>query len=334
LAIAQEHAQLIGGRITVTSSPGQGSVFTLWLPVEMHADDTRIKLATTPAEAVGRTSLEPVAVASIPGQGQRILVVEDNEAAILQLTDLLRTEGYQVQVARNGQIALEQIAQSPPAVMILDLMMPEVDGFQVLKAVREKEQTAHLPVLILTAKHVSREELSFLTSNHVQQLIQKGDINKAGLLAAVARMVAPPPDAPVLTTRRHRPARPGNPVVLIVEDNADNLCTARALLEERYQVIEAQDGRAGVDQARTHRPDVILMDISLPVMDGLEALAAIRADESLRHIPVIATTACAMKGDRETILSHGFDGYISKPLDAALLKKLLSETLDCEVAHG
>jgi CheY-like chemotaxis protein len=213
-------------------------------------------------------------------------------------------------------------------------MMPEVDGFQVLKAVREKEQTAHLPVLILTAKHVTREELSFLTSNHVQQLIQKGDINKAGLLAAVARMVAPHPDAPVLTTRRHRPARPGKPVVLIVEDNPDNLCTARALLEERYQVIEAQDGRAGVEQAHTHRPDVILMDISLPVMDGLAALAAIRADESLRHIPVIAATASAMKGDRETILSHGFDGYISKPLDAALLKKLLSEALDCEVAHG
>jgi CheY-like chemotaxis protein len=237
-------------------------------------------------------------------------------------------------VACNGQVALEQIAQAPPAAMILDLMMPEVDGFQVLKAVREKEQTAHLPVLILTAKHVTREELSFLTSNHVQQLIQKGDINKAGLLAAVARMVAHSPEAPALTTRRRRPARPGKPVVLIVEGNPDNLRTARALLEEDYQVVEAQDGRTGVEQAHTHRPDVILMDISLPVMDGLEALAAIRADESLRPIPVIAVTASAMKGDRETILSHGFDGYISKPLDAALLKKLLSETLDCEVAHG
>jgi CheY-like chemotaxis protein len=211
--------------------------------------------------------------------------------------------------------------------------MPKVDGFQVLKAVREKEQTAHLPVLILTAKHVTREELSFLTSNHVQQLIQKGDINKAGLLAAVARMVAPS-EAPALTTRRRRPARPGKPVVLIVEGNPDNLRTARALLEEDYQVVEAEDGRAGVEQAHTHRTDVILMDISLPVMDGLADLAAIRADESLRHIPIIAVTASAMKGDREMILSHGFDGYISKPLDAALLKKLLSETLDCEVAHG
>jgi CheY-like chemotaxis protein len=180
---------------------------------------------------------------------------------------------------------------------------------------------------------VTREELSFLTSNHVQQLIQKGDINKAGLLAAVARMVAPS-EAPALTTRRRRPARPGKPVVLIVEGNPDNLRTARALLEEDYQVVEAEDGRAGVEQAHTHRTDVILMDISLPVMDGLADLAAIRADESLRHIPIIAVTASAMKGDREMILSHGFDGYISKPLDAALLKKLLSETLDCEVAHG
>jgi signal transduction histidine kinase/DNA-binding response OmpR family regulator/HAMP domain-containing protein len=336
LAIAKEHAQLIGGRITVESAPGQGSVFTLWLPLEWPADGARTWPDTAArTEAVEHVSLAPPAgAAPIRGQGQRILVVEDNESAILQLTDLLMSEGYQVQVACNGQVALEQIAQAPPAAMILDLMMPEVDGFHVLKAVRGKEQTAHLPVLILTAKHVTREELSFLTSNHVQQLITKGDINKAGLLAAVARMVAAPPAAPVLTSHRRRPARPGKPMVLLVEDNRDNLCTARALLEDRYQIIEALDGREGLEQARAHRPDVILMDVALPVMDGLEALAAIRADESLRHTPVIAATASAMKGDRETILSHGFDGYISKPLDAELLRKMLGEALDYEVPHG
>jgi CheY-like chemotaxis protein len=246
------------------------------------------------------------------------LLVEDNEPAIIQLTDILYAEGYRVQVARNGKEALAQIEQTLPAAMILDLMMPEVDGFHVLKAIRSAERTAHLPVLILTAKFVTTQELSFLTENNIQQLIQKGDINKAGLLAAVARMVAP----------RRRPARSGKPVVLVVEDNPDNLATARALLEESYHVIEAQDGRAGVEQARTHQPDLILMDIALPVLDGIKALQEIRQDEILRHIPVIAVTASAMKGDRGTILAHGFDGYISKPIDAELLKKTLREALD------
>jgi CheY-like chemotaxis protein len=254
------------------------------------------------------------------------LLVEDNEPAIIQLTDILYAEGYRVQVARNGKEALAQIEQTLPAAMILDLMMPEVDGFHVLKAIRSAERTAHLPVLILTAKFVSTQELSFLTENNIHQLIQKGDINKTGLLAAVARMVAPRHEVPPSLCRR--PARSSKLVVLVVEDNPDNLRTARALLEESYHVIEAHDGRAGVEQARRHQPDLILMDIAMPVLDGIKALREIRQDEILRHIPVIAVTASAMKGDRGTILAHGFDGYISKPIDAELLKKTLREALD------
>jgi CheY-like chemotaxis protein len=232
-------------------------------------------------------------------------------------------------VAHNGQEALAKIAQNLPAAMILDLMMPEVDGFAVLKAIRGLERTARLPVLILTAKHVTREELSFLKGNHIHQLLQKGDVNKAGLLAEVARMVAPPQAQPApQPARRRRAARPGKPIVLVVEDNPDNLRTARALLADRYEVLEAQDGRAGVELARTHRPDVVLMDISLPVLDGIEALAAIRSDPALSHIPVIAATASAMKGDRATILAHGFNAYISKPLDHEALMKMLREMLD------
>jgi two-component system cell cycle response regulator DivK len=113
----------------------------------------------------------------------------------------------------------------------------------------------------------------------------------------------------------------------VVEDNVDSLRTARALLQERYEVIEALDGRAGVDLARRRPPDLILMDIALPVMDGLQAIAEIRTDEALRDIPVFAVTASAMTGDRETILAHGFDGYISKPIDHELLMTTLTEAL-------
>ncbi len=323
LAIARRLASLMGGVITVKSAPGQGSTFTLRLPLAL---DT----ATSGPGTTQRREVEsvPRPAAARPGQGHTVLVVEDSEPAIIQLKDILETQGYRIRVAHNGKEALEEIEQALPDAVILDLMMPEVDGFAVLKAIRGTERTSQLPVLILTAKHVTKEELSFLKSNHIHQLIQKGDINKAGLLAAVAGMLVSPRQEPeARTPLRRRPVRPGKPLILVVEDNPDNLRTAKALLDQRYQIIEAADGRAGLEQARVHQPDLILMDISLPGEDGAQTLRAIRNEEILRPIPVIALSARAMKGDREKILDHGFDGYVSKPIDEGLLMKTLQEAL-------
>jgi len=125
----------------------------------------------------------------------------------------------------------------------------------------------------------------------------------------------------------------GKPLVLVVEDNPDNLSTMRALLRNTCTMIEAGDGKAGLEQARRRKPDLILMDLALPVMDGYAALAAIREDEALRDIPVVAVTARAMKGDRESILSRGFDGYVSKPIEAELLKKTIEEVLHGNKYH-
>jgi CheY-like chemotaxis protein len=113
-----------------------------------------------------------------------------------------------------------------------------------------------------------------------------------------------------------------------VEDNPDNLRTMKALLGDRYHIVDAGDGRAGIELARRHLPDLVLTDIALPGLDGIQALREIREDKALRHIPVVAVTASAMKGDREEILAHGFDGYLAKPLDHDALINLLREFLD------
>lgn len=115
--------------------------------------------------------------------------------------------------------------------------------------------------------------------------------------------------------------------ILIVEDNDLNLELATQLLEDKHVVLSARDGEQGVVAALAERPDLILMDISLPRLDGFGAVAKIRADENVKRTPVIALTAHAIRGDRERMLAAGFDGYVSKPIDEELLFATIEELL-------
>ncbi len=320
LAIAKKYAELLSGNLSVKSELGKGSVFSLTLPVKL---DLPASGKTPVRPEPDRSRLNAVA-------GKKILVVEDTEEVIIQMKDILVEQGYLISVARNGREALEMLKTSLPDAITLDLMMPDMDGFQLLKAIREMKNTSEIPVLILTAKHVTKEELSFLKSNHIHQLIQKGDVNRKELLSAVAKMATSSKSRPSgLARKKASGKKPGEkPVVLIVEDNPDNMLTAKALLQDTFLVIEAGDGAQGVEKAIAHKPDLILMDISLPVLDGIEAFRRIRENESLCRIPVVALTASAMKGHREKILGYGFNGYVSKPIDEMLLKKTVEDTLN------
>jgi CheY-like chemotaxis protein len=114
----------------------------------------------------------------------------------------------------------------------------------------------------------------------------------------------------------------------VVEDNPDNRLLLQAILEDLYRIDEYEDGLQALDGLRASRPDLVLLDISLPGMDGVEVLRHIRADEGLRGLPVIALTAHAMAGDRERFLDAGFDGYLSKPIvDDELLLAAIEERL-------
>jgi len=322
LAIAKKYSELMGGSITVESVIGKGSVFTIKLPLIMTKAGTNKAFEF---EGDIRSAIKPSEVIT---KGKSILLVEDSEPAIIQTTDILREQGYKVVVARNGIEALKQLETMQPDGMMLDLMMPEMDGFQVLKSIRDEDKYAHIPVLILTAKHITKDELSFLKSNHVYQLIQKGAIDKKELLISVGNLVNSKNEITTKDDVKTNKIGHKKPTVLVVEDNADNMIFTKLFLGDGYEIIEATDGKSGVDKAIKHNPDLILMDISLPGMNGFEAFSEIRKAIELRKTPIVALTASAMAGNREEILDYGFDGYISKPIDEKNMNEVIKRCLN------
>jgi signal transduction histidine kinase/CheY-like chemotaxis protein/CHASE3 domain sensor protein len=331
LSIAKRYAHMLGGTIYVKSTPGKGSDFTFILPLEPLESK-----ATESSPVIRRPSGTPakktVTEDKTQAKEKTILIVEDSEPAIIQLKDILNEAGFQVLAAHNGREALDQITKTPPDAMILDLMMPEIDGYQVLQAVRANADTVHLPVLVLTAKHLEGKDLKNLKQNHIYQLLQKGEVNREQLLQLIFNMVFPSekvsgkvPDKKTESHGTIKIKQGEKPLILVVEDNVDNLLTIKSMLGDDYRVIEAYDGQDGIAKARANHPDLILMDIAMPVMNGFRAFDAIRKEESMKLIPILAVTASAMTADREEILHYGFDGYISKPIDIDKFEKTINK---------
>ena len=322
---------------------------------------------------------------------RRLLVVEDSEPAIIQIRHILERQGYVVDVARHGQQAIDALPGNIPDGVILDLMMPGMDGFEVLNHIRSNPTTAMLPVLVLTAKDLTSADLQRLSSDNVQQLVRKGDVDQEELLFKIRLMLGSVPKAdltpqPKSSGERNSPkakplnsppgrgngwvaesdsmsmsetqpnpslkgnsssrsgsdnkkstpekaSGPGDEVdperatILVVEDYADNMLTLRAILQHQYRLVEAVDGEDGLQQAFKTLPTVILLDLSLPKMDGFEVVARLKDHAATRSIPVIALTAHAMTGDREKAMNAGCDDYLSKPIEPETLLACLEKWL-------
>jgi signal transduction histidine kinase/CheY-like chemotaxis protein/HAMP domain-containing protein len=319
LAIAKKYAQLLKGSIEVVSELNVGSSFTLSLPILFDA------AASTHSLDVVHIQHETQDIKTIKNLNSKtILLVDDNETALIQIRDLLSETGIHVLTASNAQDAFSIIDKNMPDAMVLDLMMPDIDGFKMLEILRNAPHTAHIPVLILSAKHLTKEDLKFLKRNNVHELILKGSIQRESLQNAIGSM---------LNTKQAK-KKPNmirqdkeKPLVLVVEDNLDNMITVKALLTDQYRIIEAFNGQEAIDKAKNNLPDLILMDIALPDINGIDAYKKIRTLKALDNTPVIALTASAMEHDRESILLHGFDAFIAKPINSKEFFTVIEEVL-------
>jgi CheY-like chemotaxis protein len=289
-----------------------------------------------------------------------VLVVDDAAADAAELAGHLGREGYATVVASSGAEALRLAEQLRPFAITLDVFMPGLDGWEVLLSLKRSPATAAIPVIIvsvsedratglalgavgLVPKPVDPEVLFsefrrlagsasplVLSSSEREQHLGRVAVmvEKSRLTDGESpdrRPVASPAPVSALRPRPASPVRPVGhvPTVLAVEDNADNMTTLRAVLGGRWRMLEARDGEEGYDLAVRHLPDLVLLDMSLPKLDGLGVLAKLRAHPAAGGLRVVALTALAMKGDRERIIAAGCDDYLSKPIEVDRLLEVV-----------
>ncbi len=231
-----------------------------------------------------------------------ILVVDDDASTREMVCRHLQHAGFTTAQARDGEEALLRIRVSPPALVILDLVMPGVDGFEVLR--RMRADGAITPVVVLTGKELVKGEEEELR-NGLARIITKGGL-------ATEQIVQ---QAKVLLLQQREVESARLPRILYVEDSPQNRDIVRRYLYGEFDVIEAEDGEHGLDRAARDAPDLILMDLSLPRVDGWEATRRLKAAPATAGIPVIALSAHAGREDQLRARSAGCVEYLTKPVE-------------------
>jgi CheY-like chemotaxis protein len=286
-------------------------------------------------DAVDDTSARSrVSLAGVP-----VLVVDDNATNRRILEQMLRGWDMEPTLAVDGLDALDAMARMHESgqafrLVITDVEMPRLDGFELVEHIRARPDLDTVPIMMVSSAQ-RRQEIERCRSLGIEAFLTK-PVRQSQLRRAIVSALGTSSDAPELssaTPPRPRPTPQSRRVlrVLVAEDNPVNQKLASSLLRrEGHVVVIAENGQQAVEQAEQGQFDVILMDVQMPVLGGLEATAKIRERERSgeSHIPIIALTAHAMDGDRESCLAAGMDGYLSKPMRADQLFAAIDAVVD------
>ncbi len=320
LAISARLVSMMGGRIWVESEVGNGTQVHFTAQFNVPDDAAPGEMADLP---------------EIP-RGARVLVVDDNRTSLRILDEMLRRWNMEPTAVQGVEAALRELAAAreaaePFALILTDMYMPGLDGITLVESIRQRPELATPAIMMLTPAGFGRNSERCRELGVPACLLKP--IRQAELRGAVAHTLGAQEQQGEIETAAP-PAtespRHSSPAlrILLVEDNVVNQRVAARLLEKRgHSVVVAADGHDSLKALERERFDLVLMDIQMPEMDGMEATAKIREMEGLtgRRQPVVALTAHAMKGDLERYLAAGMDGCLTKPIRAQELNDLLEK---------
>jgi CheY-like chemotaxis protein len=261
---------------------------------------------------------------------KKLLVVEDNPAERLSITELLGHDDIDIVTVETGRKAIETLREMPADCVVLDLRLPDMSGFEVLEHIRDDEDLANVPVVVFTGRELSPEEDAQLHTM-ARSVVVKGVESPERLLDETAlflhRVVS---DLPVEKQRMLEKLHSSDESlvgqkVLLVDDDARNIFALSSVLERRgMEVLTATTGSEAIETLdRMPGVAIVLMDIMMPEMDGYQTMEVIRTKPTFRRLPIIALTAKAMKGDREKCLEAGASDYLAKPVNTEQLLSAL-----------
>src|SRR5215475_3395552 len=272
LAITRKLARLMGGDVTVASEPGKGSIFTVRLP-----GGTDI-----PARTFTEGGRRP--------DGDCVLVIDDDATARELLTDQLKAEGFSVVTASGGLEGLKLAKEVHPSVITLDVIMPDLDGWSVLAALRQDSELSEIPVIMVTILDQQRRGVALGAAGYLTKPIDREQLHR------------------LVERFRAQPTR-----VLLVEDDSFERERMHAWLKsQRWVVQEAANGREALDRLQQSKPDLILLDLMMPEMDGFQVVATLQKEAGWRDIPVIVITALDLDAKDRDRLNSGVQSVLVK----------------------